>query len=93
MLFDLLTAEEEFDRRNVFDVGLLAHRLEAATGWLVSQPAAGGLPVGYFGASTGAAAALLAAAEPTADIAAVISRGGRPILPAHGCGRCGRPRC
>ena len=80
LLFDLLTADEEPDRSKVFDVGLLARRLEAATGWLASQPAAAGLPVGYFGASTGAAAALLAAAEPAADIAAVVSRGGRPDL-------------
>ena len=80
LLFDLLTLDEELDRGNVFDVGLLARRLEAATGWLASQPAAAGLPVGYFGASTGAAAALLAAAEPAADIAAVVSRGGRPDL-------------
>ena len=80
LLFDLLTADEELDRGNVFDVGLLARRLTAATGWLASQPAATGLPVGYFGASTGAAAALLAAAEPAADIAAVVSRGGRPDL-------------
>jgi putative phosphoribosyl transferase len=80
LLFDLLTADEELDRGNVFDIGLLARRLTAATGWLVSQPAAAGLPVGYFGASTGAAAALLAAAEPGADITAVVSRGGRPDL-------------
>jgi putative phosphoribosyl transferase len=80
LLFDLLTLDEELDRGNVFDVGLLADRLTAATGWLRSQPGAAGLPAGYFGASTGAAAALLAAAEPGADIAAVVSRGGRPDL-------------
>jgi putative phosphoribosyl transferase len=80
LLFDLLTADEELDQGNVFDVRLLAGRLAAATGWLASRPAANGLPVGYFGASTGAAAALLAAAEPAADIAAVVSRGGRPDL-------------
>jgi putative phosphoribosyl transferase len=76
----LLTTDEELDRGNVFDIGLLAGRLTAATGWLRSQPAAAGLSAGYFGASTGAAAALLAAAEPGADIAAVVSRGGRPDL-------------
>jgi len=80
LLFDLLTADEELDRGNVFDIGLLARRLEAATVWLASQPATAGLSVGYFGASTGAAAALLAAANPAADIAAVVSRGGRPDL-------------
>ncbi len=80
LLFDLLSADEEVDRGNVFDVGLLACRLTAATEWLRSQATAARLPVGYFGASTGAAAALLAAAEPGADIAAVVSRGGRPDL-------------
>jgi putative phosphoribosyl transferase len=80
LLFDLLTLDEELDRANVFDVGLLGRRLTAATAWLRSQPSAVGLPVSYFGASTGAAAALLAAAEPGADIAAVVSRGGRPDL-------------
>jgi putative phosphoribosyl transferase len=81
LLFDLLTPTEEVDRANVFDIGLLAGRLAAATSWLRSQPGtAGRLPVGYFGASTGAAAALLAAAEPGSDVAAVVSRGGRPDL-------------
>ena len=80
LLFDLLTPEEEADRANVFDIGLLAGRLTGVTGWLRRQPAAARLPVGYFGASTGAAAALWAAAEPEADIAAVVSRGGRPDL-------------
>ncbi len=82
LLFDLLTPEEELDRANVFDIGLLARRLTEVTGWLRTQPAAGEVAVGYFGASTGAAAALWAAAEPGADIAAVVSRGGRPDL-AH----------
>jgi putative phosphoribosyl transferase len=80
LLFDLLTAEEERDRANVFDVGLLASRLVDATRWLRSQPGCEGLPVGYFGASTGAGAALWAAAEPGAGIAAIVSRGGRPDL-------------
>ncbi|MGW2638950.1 phosphoribosyltransferase family protein [Streptomyces sp. NPDC001348] len=80
LLFDLLTEEEERDRANVFDTGLLARRLTDATGWLREQPEAQGLAVGYFGASTGAAAALWAAAEPDARIAAVVSRGGRPDL-------------
>jgi len=80
LLFDLLTPEEETDRANVFDIGLLARRLTGVTGWLRAQPGTAGLPVGYFGASTGAAATLWAAAEPGAGIAAVVSRGGRPDL-------------
>ncbi|MFE0350319.1 phosphoribosyltransferase family protein [Streptomyces griseoluteus] len=80
LLFDLLTEEEETDRANVFDTDLLARRLTDATGWLREQPEAQALAVGYFGASTGAAAALWAAAEPDARIAAVVSRGGRPDL-------------
>ncbi|WP_073947517.1 phosphoribosyltransferase family protein [Streptomyces kebangsaanensis] len=80
LLFDLLTEEEAEDRANVFDTALLAARLTDATAWLRAQPAAEGLAVGYFGASTGAAAALRAAAEPGARIAAVVSRGGRPDL-------------
>ncbi len=80
LLLDLLTEEEGTDRRKVFDVELLAARLLAATRWLTSQVAAQDLPVGYFGASTGAAAALLAAAELGNEISAVVSRGGRPDL-------------
>jgi putative phosphoribosyl transferase len=82
LLFDLLTPAEEHDRANVFDIGLLANRLVGVTGWLRTQPVAGTLSIGYFGASTGAAAALWAAAEHRADIAAVVSRGGRPDLAA-----------
>ena len=80
LLVDLLTPEEEADRANVFDIGLLAGRLAGVTGWLRAQPAAARAAIGYFGASTGAAAALWAAAEPGAGIAAVVSRGGRPDL-------------
>jgi putative phosphoribosyl transferase len=80
LLLDLLTPEEEADRANVFDVELLARRLADVTGWLRTRPRAGQAAIGYFGASTGAAAALWAAAEPGADIAAVVSRGGRPDL-------------
>jgi putative phosphoribosyl transferase len=80
LLFDLLTPEEEVDRHNVFDVELLARRLSTATRWLAARPEASGLPLGYFGASTGAAAALLAAAEQGDRISAVVSRGGRPDL-------------
>ena len=80
LLFDLLTPAEEVDRANVFDIALLARRLAGVTGWLRTQPGAAGLPIGYFGASTGAAAALWAAAEPGTGIAAMVSRGGRPDL-------------
>jgi putative phosphoribosyl transferase len=79
LLFDLLSAEEAQDRRLVFDIALLADRLSAATDWLGSIAETQGLPVGYFGASTGAAAALVAAADRT-GVAAVVSRGGRPDL-------------
>jgi len=80
LLIDLLTEAEEGDRRNVFDIPLLAGRLRTATEWLATRPRRGGLPVGYFGASTGAAAALLAAAEAGPAVGAVVSRGGRPDL-------------
>jgi putative phosphoribosyl transferase len=80
LLFDLLTPDEEADRANVFDVELLARRLADVTAWLRAQPSAREAAIGYFGASTGAAAALWAAAEPGAGIAAVVSRGGRPDL-------------
>ena len=80
LLFDLLTPDEEFDRAAVFDIELLALRLGAVTQWLEAQPEANGLRIGYFGASTGAGAALWAAAEPHSAIAAVVSRGGRPDL-------------
>jgi alpha-beta hydrolase superfamily lysophospholipase len=80
LLFDLLTPPEEADRANVFDVELLARRLVDATAWLRRRPELAGLPLGCFGASTGTAAALAAAAEPGASIAAVVSRGGRPDL-------------
>lgn len=82
LLFDLLTVAEEADRANVFDIGLLARRLIDTTAWLRARPEASGVRIGYFGASTGAAAALWAAAEPEADVAAVVSRGGRPDLAA-----------
>lgn len=80
LLFDLLTRDEEFDRANIFDIELLAGRLGLVTSWLRDQPSVGELQIGYFGASTGAGAALLAASDPDADVAAVVSRGGRPDL-------------
>jgi putative phosphoribosyl transferase len=91
LLFDLLTVEEELDRANVFDIGLLAGRLLAVTDWLAGQPEGRGARIGYFGASTGAAAALWAAAEPGADIGAVVSRGGRPDLAAARLGAVTAP--
>lgn len=80
LLFDLLTPAEAVERGNVFDIGLLTGRLEAATNWLRCQPEAAGLPIGFFGASTGAAAAIVAAGRAGHDVAAVVSRGGRPDL-------------
>ena len=82
LLLDLLTVDEELDRSNVFDIGLLADRLVAATRWARREPRLASLPVGYFGASTGAGAALWAAAELGEEIAGVVSRGGRPDLAA-----------
>jgi len=84
LLFDLLTPDEELDRANVFDIGLLADRLEAVTEWLRHEGEHADASIGYFGASTGGAAALRAAAQPDADVAAVVSRGGRPDLAGAG---------
>jgi pimeloyl-ACP methyl ester carboxylesterase len=86
LLFDLLTESE--DARDLrFDIALLARRVESATSWwlgLASRRCVRPMPIGYFGASTGAAAALRAASERPADIAAVVSRGGRPdLVDAH----------
>ncbi|MGD9622602.1 MAG: alpha/beta family hydrolase [Mycolicibacterium sp.] len=80
LLFDLLTPAEERNRANVFDIELLAGRLVDVTRWLAEHPDTAALPIGYFGASTGAGAALLAAAHPDARVDAVVSRGGRPDL-------------
>lgn len=80
LLFDLLTSNEELDRTNVFDIELLAKRLTKVTEWLRGEPEVNNLPIGYFGASTGAGAALLAAAQPKNEVAAIVSRGGRPDL-------------
>jgi putative phosphoribosyl transferase len=77
LLFDLLTQDEELDRGNVFDIELLGHRLLDATLWLQGQEDLSQLSVGYFGASTGAAAALWAAADSKSKVKAVVSRGGR----------------
>jgi pimeloyl-ACP methyl ester carboxylesterase len=80
LLFDLLTSEEEADRANVFNVALLAERLVDAINWLDRESPARLRPLGLFGASTGAAAALVAAARLGDRIGAVVSRGGRPDL-------------
>lgn len=80
LLFDLLTPQEAVDRARVFDIPLLASRLGTVVRWLRAQPETKDMRVGLFGASTGAAAALWAAAEPDADIAAIVCRGGRPDL-------------
>lgn len=79
LLFDLLTEAESADRGNVFDIDLLAARLRAATSWVRQHGETAELPLGYFGASTGAAAALVAAADEP-GVGAVVSRGGRPDM-------------
>ncbi|HUE08027.1 MAG TPA: phosphoribosyltransferase family protein [Acidimicrobiales bacterium] len=80
LLLDLLTPAEALDHSSVFDVPLLAARLGVASQWVTVVPELGALPIGYFGASTGAAAALWSAAQPDSPVAAVVSRGGRPDL-------------
>jgi dienelactone hydrolase len=81
LLFDLLTSQEEADRANVFDISLLAERLVDVVGWLDGQGGSiAGLAICLFGASTGAAAALVAAARLPKRIRAVVSRGGHPDL-------------
>jgi putative phosphoribosyl transferase len=84
LLLDLLTQAEEWEDRQSaalrFNIELLANRLTAVTDWLPSQPHLSELPLGYFGASTGAAAALIAAANRQAAVSAIVSRGGRPDL-------------
>ena len=80
LLFDLLTPAEDRNYATRFDIRLLSERLVGATRWLRRDPRWAAHPLGYFGASTGAAAALVAAAKADTDIAAVVSRGGRPDL-------------
>lgn len=80
LLFDLLTEAEETNRANVFDIPLLSGRLTQVIRWIDTDPALARLPLGLFGASTGAAAALVTAAELKGRIGAVVSRGGRPDL-------------
>ncbi len=80
LLLDLLTEAEADDRRKVFDIDLLADRLLLAKDWLEAEPRTQHLKIGYFGASTGAGAALQAAAREPSNVKAVVSRGGRPDL-------------
>lgn len=80
LLLDLLTEMEAQDRQKVFDVVLLAQRLRAAKAWLAEHAETRSLAMGYFGASTGAAAALIAAAQEPSGVRAIVSRGGRPDL-------------
>lgn len=82
LLFDLLTESEAADRANVFDIPLLGTRVAEAVGWAREYPETANLSIGLFGSSTGAAAALVAAAQMPNDVAAVVSRGGRPDLAA-----------
>ncbi|WP_300363957.1 alpha/beta hydrolase [Hydrogenimonas sp.] len=82
LLFDLLMEHEEIDRRNVFDIDLLASRLMLATEWVKADEALSGLKMGYFGASTGSAAALKASVLTPYEINAIVSRGGRPDMAA-----------
>jgi dienelactone hydrolase len=94
LLFDLLTEEEErvdaLTAQLRFDIPLLTDRLVVATHWILGQPRFGRLPLGYFGASTGAAAALAAAAR-VPEVAAVVSRGGRPDLAGAALARVTAP--
>ncbi len=91
LLFDLLTEEEARDRRNVFDIALLSSRLAEAVDWARGDDRLFALPFGLFGASTGAAAAIVAAVERRADVSAVVSRGGRPDLAEERIGALNAP--
>lgn len=95
LLMDLLTKSEETEdmhtRRLRFDISLLANRLLAATGWLQEHPVAQKSTIGYFGASTGAGAALVAAANDNNPVAAIVSRGGRPDLAGPALSRVRAP--
>jgi putative phosphoribosyl transferase len=91
LLFDLLTREEDMDYKNRFDILLLARRLIAVTRWVRTQEQTRDLQIGYFGASTGAAAALIAAVEQGKDIKAIVSRGGRPDLAGEALGSVNVP--
>lgn len=83
LLFDLLTSAESAHRQNVFDIPLLATRVIEAIDWARNEPNMDKMPIGLFGASTGAGAAIVAAAERPRDVGAVVSRGGRPDLAGY----------
>ena len=91
LLFDLLLPEEDADRGKVFDIALLAARLADAVRWLDGEPALEALPLGLFGASSAAAAAIVAAAELPERVGAVVSRGGRPDLAGAALRRLAAP--
>ncbi len=91
LLFDLLTNEEDMIYENRFDIPLLAKRLSSVTRWIHEQAKTKNLRIGYFGASTGAAAALIAAADPTLEVFAIVSRGGRPDLAVKSLSHVGAP--
>ncbi|PKQ29147.1 MAG: hydrolase [Actinobacteria bacterium HGW-Actinobacteria-10] len=91
LLFDLLTPEEDERYANRFDIEVLSERLTTAIYWLGKQPETAGMPVGLFGASTGAAAALAAAADIGPRVRAVVSRGGRPDLAGEALSRVTAP--
>ncbi len=91
LLLDLLEECEGNDRANVFDIALLADRLQAAARWLASRSETASLRLGYFGASTGAGAALLAAAQAPESVRAIVSRGGRPDLAGDALSRVTAP--
>ena len=91
LVFDLLTREEDLEYERRFDIGLLTVRLEKVTRWLKQQPEGLKAKIGYFGASTGAAAALKVAADLAKDIGAVVSGGGRPDLAGDALGRVEAP--
>ena len=91
LLFDLLTAQEDKVYENRFDIPLLTGRLKAATLWAKGQPGIAQLKLGYFGASTGTAVALVAAADFGKEIKAIVSRGGRPDLAGNALGKAMAP--
>ena len=91
LLFDLLTTSEDMDRGNRFDIVLLAKRLGDAIQWKEHDPSVAALPLGLFGASTGAAAALVAAANHPESVRAVVSRGGRPDLAGNALSKVRAP--
>ena len=91
LLFDLLSEEEDYVYENRFNISLLSERLSEATRWMMRQPEAKGIKVGYFGSSTGSAAAIISASELGKNISALVSRGGRPDLAMSSLGMVKAP--